>query len=112
MVPPFDFFRHCATFFEKFLMPQKSPPFESFLYFATECMLINPKGPPFYNFKNLRFLSLRYSADFRRSRLVDVTSDLYCVLLRKRRRFKKISDLSQHGVSELLYNVIQVSSTI
>ena len=28
--PPFQFFRHCATFFENFLMSQKSPPFELF----------------------------------------------------------------------------------
>ena len=72
-------------------MSQKGPPFEFFSFFATECMSINPKGPPstFFgtmrlflkeNFfqkskvfpkKNvLRFLSLRYGADFRRSRLV------------------------------------------
>ena len=31
----------------------------------------SPKSPPFYNFKNfVRFLSLGYGADFRRSRLV------------------------------------------
>ena len=29
-VSPFNFFRHCATFFENFLMSQKSPPFEFF----------------------------------------------------------------------------------
>ena len=28
--PPFPFFWHCATFFETFLMSQKSPPFEFF----------------------------------------------------------------------------------
>ena len=31
----------------------------------------NPKGPAFTGLK-LRFLSLRYSADFRRSRFVDI----------------------------------------
>ena len=51
------------------------------LLFATEYMLIKPKGSPFLHFsvlcdifeeKNslLLFLSLRYGADFRRSRLV------------------------------------------
>ena len=30
----------------------------------------NPKGPPFYNFKKFELLSLRYGADFKRSRLV------------------------------------------
>ena len=31
------------------------------------------KGPPFTILKTLRFLSFRYSADFRRSRLVLIT---------------------------------------
>ena len=63
----------------------KRLPLQVFSYFAAECMLINPKGSPFLHFlalcdilkkkiqkfqifkKNvLRFLSLRYSADFRR----------------------------------------------
>ena len=66
-------------------MPPKSPPFE---FFATEFMFINQKGffgtvrhfpkdkffqkfQVFFPKKNVwRFLSLRYSADFRRSRLV------------------------------------------
>ena len=71
-------------------MSPKGPP-SSFLYFAMECMSKNPEGSPFYIFRHyatflrefffqkfqfffqkivLRFLSLRYSADFRRSRLV------------------------------------------
>ena len=66
-------------------------PLRVFSYFATECMLINPKGSPLLHFSALcdfferiffqklqvffkkfflRFLSLRYGADFRRSRLV------------------------------------------
>ena len=94
---PFGFFSAlCDFFLKRFLMSQKGPPFEFFSYFATEYMLIKPKGSPFYifrhyatvserkKFKNfsknskkfflkkslLRFLSLRYSAGFRRSRLV------------------------------------------
>ena len=73
-------------------MSPKGPPFEFFCYFATECVFINQKGSPFYIFRHcatfserifffenfkffskknvLRFLSLRYSADLRRSRLV------------------------------------------
>ena len=39
--PPFDFFRHCATFFTFF--PPKGPP-SIFWSFATEWMLKNPKG--------------------------------------------------------------------
>ena len=70
-------------------MSQKSPPFE-FFDILQQNMLIKPKGSPFYIFRHyatfserkksnissffskkvLRFLSLRYSADFRRSRLV------------------------------------------
>ena len=89
-VPPLDFFRHCATFFRKFFNVPKGSPLWVFWYFATECLLINPEGSPFLHFsalcdffwkKNfladyfskksvLRFLSLRYGADFRRSRLV------------------------------------------
>ena len=80
-------FSALQLFSEIFLMSQC--PLRVFWYFATECMLINPKGSPFTFFgtvrhfpkefffenfhffqKVLRFLSLRYSADFRRSRLV------------------------------------------
>ena len=89
--PPFQFFFGIVfIFFRKFFNVSKESPFRVFRYFAIEYMLIKPKGPPFYifrhyatfsekNFKNfkffflkslLRFLSLRYSADFRRSRLV------------------------------------------
>ena len=90
-VPPLEFFRHCATLFQKFFIVPKGAPFGFFKYFATECMLINPEGSPFYIFRHyatfferkkfqnfhfffqknvLRFLSLRYGADFRRSHLV------------------------------------------
>ena len=90
-VPPLDFFRNCATF-RKFFNVPKGSPLWVFWYFATECLLINPEGSPLLHFsalcdffwkKNffqkfqffskksvLRFLSLRYGADFRRSRLV------------------------------------------
>ena len=90
--PPFGFFSELCDFFSKiFYCPQRVPPL-SFWYFATECLLINPEGSPLLHFsalcdffwkKNffqkfqfffkksvLRFLSLRYDADFRRSRLV------------------------------------------
>ena len=85
------FFRHCATFFENFLMSQKSP-LSSFLIFCNRIYVNKAQRvPPFTFFgtmrhflkeKNqkfqvfffkkslLRILSLRYSADFRRSRLV------------------------------------------
>ena len=84
--PSLEYFRLCETFFSNVL---KRSPLRVFSYFATECMLINPKGSPLLLFSALfleeiffqklqvffrkivlRFLSLRYSADFRRSRLV------------------------------------------
>ena len=78
--PTFGFFSALSSFFAKLFMSPKGPP-SSFLNFATECMLINPKGSfferkkfknfKFFSKKNvLRFLSPRNSADFRRSRLV------------------------------------------
>ena len=82
------FFGTVRLFFEIFLNVPKGSPFWLF-YFATECGFINQKGSPFYNFRRyatffeknqkfqdfsqknvLHFLSFRYSADFRRSRLV------------------------------------------
>ena len=92
--PPFGFFFGTVRLFfrKKIFNVSKWSPFEFFSYFATECMLINPKGSPFYSFRHfatfleekfffknykffskknvLLFLSLRYGADFRRSRLV------------------------------------------
>ena len=96
--PPFGFFRHCATFFRKFFNVPKGSPLWVFWYFATECLLINPEGSPLLHFSALcdffwkkiffqkfqffskksvlRFLSLRYGADFRRSRLVNFNLNL------------------------------------
>ena len=94
--PPFDFFRHCATFFKNFSLSPKGS-LQDFCYFATECMFINQKGSPFYIFRQyatfferknskvssffskknvLRFLSLRFKADFRRSRLVTIKGSI------------------------------------
>ena len=89
--PLWIFSAMCDFFFENFLMSSKGP-LRVFCYFSTEFMLINPKGVPLLHFsalcdifrkkinvkissfffqKNIsRFLSLRYSADFRSSRLV------------------------------------------
>ena len=87
--PPLDFFSTVRLFFRKFFNVSKGSPLQVFRYFATECILINPKGSPFYIFRHcatfserknrklqvfqqkiLRFLSLRDSAYLRRSRLV------------------------------------------
>ena len=51
--PPFQFFFGTVRiFFRKFLMSQKSPPFGFFCYFATESMLMNPKGSPLFIFQH------------------------------------------------------------
>ena len=89
-VPPLDFFRHCATFFQKFFnVPKRSP--SSFLIFCNGMYVNKSRRVPLFTFfgtmrlflkeknskisiffqKNvLRFLSLRYGSDFRRSCLV------------------------------------------
>ena len=87
--PPFSFFRHC-DFFSNLFFTKRSP-LRRFRYFATECIFMNLKWSllhfsallrhfskeknfeifKFFSKKNvLRFFSLRYSADFRLSRLV------------------------------------------
>ena len=87
--PPTRFFFGIVRLFSKIFNVSEESPFRVFWYFATEYMLIKPKGSLFTFFgtlrhflkekkskissffqKSLRFLSLRYSADFRRSRLV------------------------------------------
>ena len=88
-------FSALCDFLKKSFFPKKNfkrSPLWVFWYFATECLLINPEGSPLLHFSALydffwkkkfyqkfqffskksvlRFLSLRYGADFRRSRLV------------------------------------------
>ena len=54
--PPFNFFRHCETFFRKFF-PQKVP-LLFFCCFASEWTLESPKWPPFsFFFGTVRFFS-------------------------------------------------------
>ena len=53
----------------KFLCP-KGPPFNLFDILQQTGFSKIPKGPPFTGLKTLRFLSLRYSSDLRRFRLV------------------------------------------
>ena len=57
------FFRHCATFFENFLMSQKSHPFE-FFDILQQNMLIEPKGSPFYIFRHYATFSERKKIKF------------------------------------------------
>ena len=60
------FFRNFFSFFK--CLQRVSP--STFLIFCNKLDLKSLKGPPFTILKTLRLLSLRYSADFRRSRLV------------------------------------------
>ena len=63
--PPFDVFRHCEIFLN--FLSLKGPPFKFFdILQQTEAQRVATVTI----LKVLRFLSLRYSADFRRSRLV------------------------------------------
>ena len=77
---PFHVFRHYETvqnshfrfFFSKIneFFVSKGSPFNLFDILQQTGFSKSPKGPPFTGLKTLRFLSLRYSTDFRRSRLV------------------------------------------
>ena len=70
--PPFYIFRHCDTvqksqfknFLGIFFMSPKGPPLIFFSFLQPAGVSQSPKGPPF------SILSLRYGADFGRSRLV------------------------------------------
>ena len=77
---PFRVFQHYVSKFSFFVVVSKGSP-SFFRYFATNCIFKKPKGSPFTILKTLRFLSLRYSADFRRSRLVSL---LFCRWLGKK----------------------------
>ena len=54
----------------KFFLSSKGPPFNLFDILNQTGFSKNPNDPPFTSLKTMRFLSLGYSADFRRSRLV------------------------------------------
>ena len=70
MVPPLNFFRHWATFSE-FLSPKS--PSSICLIFCYKLNFQKAQRVPLLKIsKTFRFLSLRYSADFRRSRLVSL----------------------------------------
>ena len=73
-VPLWIFFGTVRLFFE-IVSISKGSPFKFFDILQQSEVSKSPKGPPFTIFKTLRFLSVRYSADFRRSRLV-----LYIIL--------------------------------
>ena len=60
-VPPFNFFRHCANFFSKIFNFSKESPLRIFLYFATESMLMNPKGSPLFIFRHYATFSKFFS---------------------------------------------------
>ena len=60
-VPPFNFFRHCANFFSKIFNVSKESPLRIFSYFATESMLMNPKGSPFFIFRHYATFSVFFS---------------------------------------------------
>ena len=69
----FSFFEDFSKFFRIFLMTSKGPPFKFFLIFCNKLDFQKLETFPLFTIlKTLRFLSLRYSADFRRFRLVEL----------------------------------------
>ena len=62
--------RQAETHLRQIFLSPKGPPFEFYDILQQTGFSKSLKGPPFTILKTLRFLSLRYSADFRRSRLV------------------------------------------
>ena len=52
--PPFRFFSAQCDFFSRFFNILKGSPLRVFCYFATECVFINQKGPPFTFFGTVR----------------------------------------------------------
>ena len=74
---PLSIFSAVCDFFSIFFV-SKGPPFIFFDILQQSGFSKSPKGPPFTGLKTLRFLSLRYSTDFRRCRLV--FSILFCLV--------------------------------
>ena len=97
--PPLSFLLFCYRM--RVYKSKRIPPFTFFgtvRHFPKEFFFENFK---FFSKKNvLRFLSLRYSADLRRSRLVDIICEVCCVLLRRKRRIE-ISALHPNIYSNL-----------
>ena len=61
-VPPFNFFFGTVrNFFRKFFKVSKESPLRVFWYFATECMLMNPKGSPLFIFRHYATFSKFFS---------------------------------------------------
>ena len=60
--PPFQFFFGTVrNFFRKFFKVSKESPLRVFRYFATKCMLMNPKGSPFFIFRHYATISKFFS---------------------------------------------------
>ena len=62
--PLWIIFRNCATFFRKFFNVPKGSPLWVFWYFATECLLINPEGSPFYIFRHYETFEKKFFKNF------------------------------------------------
>ena len=59
--PPPNFFRHCANFFSKIFNVSKESHLRIFLFFATDSMLMNPKGSPLFIFRHYATFSKFFS---------------------------------------------------
>ena len=63
-VPPFNFFGTVRNFFRKLFKVSKESPLQVFRYFATECMLMKPKGSPLFIFRHYATFSKFFSKKF------------------------------------------------
>ena len=93
-VPPFEFFSALCDFFSKFFCRQRVP-LQVFLIFCSKLKFQKAQRvSPSTILKTLHFLSLRYSADFRRSRLVSfkgaITKTVLCLFAVQTMRSSKL----------------------
>ena len=98
----FRFFFENFNFFEIFQCLQRVPPSIFFDILQQTGFSKSTKGPQFTILKTLRCLSLRYSADFRRSRLVYINNWVSGIVAFKQFHFKKTSAIPGRP-AELLY---------
>ena len=64
--PPLNFFRHCATFFSKFLLSPNGPPFKFFDILQQTEVSKSPKGPPSLVFGTVRLFQNFHFSFFRK----------------------------------------------
>ena len=83
-VPPFNFFSAlCEFFFSKIFNFSKESPLRIFWYFATENMLMNPKGSPVFIFRHYATFSKFFSKIFFKKNFQKNFQKFFCFQSRK-----------------------------